>query len=145
MGYAGQNFPSSIFPSMVGRPILRAEEAVSDVMELKEIMCGDEAAAVRHSLDVRYPVENGIVKNWEDMEHLWNYTFYEKLQVRAYIYICIHIHSFICILLFCLVCIISYIKIINPYPLTYYLTYLFSLPPLLSIYYVYIVHIIYCI
>lgn len=26
VGYAGQNFPSSIFPSIVGRPILRAEE-----------------------------------------------------------------------------------------------------------------------
>jgi actin-related protein 2 len=35
----------------------------------------------RHSLEIRYPVENGIVKNWEDMEHLWNYTFYEKLQI----------------------------------------------------------------
>lgn len=44
-------------------------------------MCGEEAAAVRHSLDVRYPVENGIVKNWEDMEHLWNYTFFDKLKI----------------------------------------------------------------
>ena len=60
---------------------MRAEEALSENVDLKEIMCGDEAAAVRHSLDVRYPVENGIVKNWEDMEHLWNYTFYDKLRV----------------------------------------------------------------
>lgn len=81
VGYAGQNFPSSIFPSMVGRPILRAEESLADGVELREIMCGDEAASVRHSLEIRYPVENGIVKNWEDMEHLWNYTFYEKLQI----------------------------------------------------------------
>lgn len=44
-------------------------------------MCGDEAAAARHCLDVKYPVENGIVRNWDDMEHLWNYTFYEKLQI----------------------------------------------------------------
>ncbi len=29
-------------------------------------------------------IENGIVKNWEDMEHLWNYTFYEKLQVLTH-------------------------------------------------------------
>lgn len=82
VGYAGQNFPSFIFPSMIGRPILRAEEAVSDTLELKEVMCGDEAAAVRQSLDIKYPVENGIVKNWEDMEHLWNYTFYEKLFIN---------------------------------------------------------------
>ena len=29
-------------------------------------------------------VENGIIKNWEDMEHLWNYTFFEKLVVRLH-------------------------------------------------------------
>jgi actin-related protein 2 len=81
VGYAGHNFPTSIFPSMVGRPILRAEEAVAEGVELKEIMCGDEAAAVRHSLDIHYPIEEGIVKNWDDMEHLWNYTFFDKLRI----------------------------------------------------------------
>jgi len=82
VGYAGQNFPTAIFPSMIGRPILRAEESISEAMELKDIMCGDEAAAVRQTLEIKYPVENGIVRNWEDMEHLWNYTFYEKMQIR---------------------------------------------------------------
>lgn len=67
---------------MVGRPILRAEESLSDSVILKDIMCGDEAAANRQYLEVGYPVENGIVRNWEDMEHLWNYTFYEKLQIN---------------------------------------------------------------
>jgi len=81
VGYASENFPRSIFPSMVGRPILRAEEAIDDSVTLKEVMCGDEAAAVRMSLDCTYPVENGIVKDWDDMELLWNYTFYEKLGI----------------------------------------------------------------
>jgi len=81
VGYASENFPRSIFPSMVGRPILRAEEAISEDVTLKEVMCGDEAAAVRMSLDCSYPVENGIVKDWDDMELLWNYTFYEKLGI----------------------------------------------------------------
>ena len=32
VGWAGENFPEHIFPSMVGRPMLRAEEdAVGDV------------------------------------------------------------------------------------------------------------------
>jgi hypothetical protein len=30
-GFAGDNFPAHIFPSIVGRPILRAEEKVQDV------------------------------------------------------------------------------------------------------------------
>jgi actin-related protein 2 len=80
-GFSGENFPRSIFPSLVGRPVLRAEEAVMEGVELKDIMCGDEASNNRHSLECSYPVENGIVKDWNDMEHLWNYTFYEKLKI----------------------------------------------------------------
>lgn len=26
-------------------------------------------------------MENGIVKKWDDMQHLWNYTFYEKMKI----------------------------------------------------------------
>jgi len=26
-------------------------------------------------------MENGIVKKWEDMQHLWNYTFYDKMKI----------------------------------------------------------------
>lgn len=45
-------------------------------------MFGDEAAAARSSLQITYPIENGIVKNWEDMEKLWHYTFEDKLNVN---------------------------------------------------------------
>lgn len=79
IGHAGSNFPDYTFPSIVGRPILRAEERAGDI-EIKDIMCGDEASAVRSSLQISYPMENGIIRNWEDMEHLWNYAFYEKLK-----------------------------------------------------------------
>jgi len=26
-------------------------------------------------------MENGIVKKWDDMQHLWDYTFYEKMKI----------------------------------------------------------------
>lgn len=26
-------------------------------------------------------MENGVVKNWDDMQHLWNYTFYDKMNI----------------------------------------------------------------
>lgn len=82
VGFAGENFPRSIFPSMVGRPILRAEEEVADGIVLKDVMVGEDASRVRSSLEVTYPVENGIVKNWEDMEHLWNYTFFDNMKIN---------------------------------------------------------------
>ncbi|KAL8969935.1 MAG: hypothetical protein Q9197_004082 [Variospora fuerteventurae] len=80
VGYAAQNFPEHQYPSIVGRPILRSEEKSGDIV-VKDIMCGDEAAAARSMLQISYPMENGIVKRWDDMEHLWNYTFNEKMQI----------------------------------------------------------------
>lgn len=26
-------------------------------------------------------MENGIIKKWDDMQHLWNHTFYDKMQL----------------------------------------------------------------
>jgi actin-related protein 2 len=60
--------------------MLRAEEQIGD-REVKDIMVGDEAAELRSILQMSYPLENGIIRNWEDMRHLWNYTFNEKLQI----------------------------------------------------------------
>lgn len=80
-GFAGANFPATIFPSMVGRPILRSEETVNNV-ELKDIMVGDEAAELRSMLQISYPLDNGIVRSWEDMEYVWSYTWDEKLKIN---------------------------------------------------------------
>lgn len=78
-GYALENFPRHTFPSLVGRPMLRAEESEIGDTLLKAVMVGDEASRVRKYLDVHYPIENGIVQNWTDMEHLWDHTFKDKL------------------------------------------------------------------
>jgi actin-related protein 2 len=79
-GFAGDNFPANIFPSMIGRPLMRYEEDFKNV-ELKEIMVGDECAAHRAMLETSYPVENGIVSDWKGMKHLWDYTFFERLKI----------------------------------------------------------------
>ncbi|KAG9509067.1 Actin-related protein 2, partial [Fragariocoptes setiger] len=80
-GYAGSNFPVKTFPSLVGRPIIRAVNRI-DGIEVKDLMVGDEANKLRSLLELSYPMENGIVRNWEDMCHVWDYTFYDKMQVE---------------------------------------------------------------
>jgi len=80
-GFAGANFPTAIFPAMVGRPIMRYEESIDNV-EIKDIMVGDEAAKLRSMLQITYPMDNGIVRNWDDAKHVWNYTFFERLQIN---------------------------------------------------------------
>jgi len=79
-GFAQAQFPTAIFPSMVGRPILRYEEKVGG-LEIKPIMVGEEASVARAMLSLKYPLENGIIKDWDDACHVWDYTFTEKLKI----------------------------------------------------------------
>ncbi|KAK0168823.1 hypothetical protein PV327_002590 [Microctonus hyperodae] len=81
-GYAGANFPAHIFPSIVGRPIIRALNKIGDI-DVKDLMVGDEASKLRSLLEISYPMQNGIVRNWEDMCHVWDYTFgKEKMNIN---------------------------------------------------------------
>lgn len=45
----------------------------------QDLMVGDEAYKARSALCINYPIENGVIKSWDDMEHLWNYSFANKL------------------------------------------------------------------
>jgi len=83
VGFAGSNFPEHTFRSMIGRPMLRSDEKLDKKgIVLKDIMVGDEAADVREFLEISYPLENGIVRNWSDMKILWDYIFYDKLKIK---------------------------------------------------------------
>lgn len=46
-------------------------------------MFGDEAAENRNYLQITQPLEHGIIRNWDDMKLLWDYTFDEKLRVST--------------------------------------------------------------
>lgn len=83
-GYAGSNFPEHSFPSIIGRPILRAEErglGGASTAAIADVMVGDQASEHRAMLQITQPMEHGIVRNWDDMRLLWDYTFSEKLRV----------------------------------------------------------------
>ncbi|KAI8977572.1 protein ACT-4, isoform b [Mycotypha africana] len=53
-------------------------------MEQKDSFIGDEAQSRRDILNVRYPIEHGIVTHWEDMERIWYHTFYTELRVAPH-------------------------------------------------------------
>lgn len=47
----------------------------------KSVFMGDEALSHRGVLSLAYPIEHGIVTNWDDMESIWHHTFYNELRV----------------------------------------------------------------
>lgn len=76
-GFAGDDAPSVVFPSIIGH---RLDE---EIMVGVDSFVGDEAQCKRDVLNLKYPIECGIVTNWDDMERLWHHTFFHALHVAT--------------------------------------------------------------
>lgn len=78
-GFAGDDAPKLCFASLIGQP--KHLEVMTDSIDEEKIYIGDEAQQMRGVLTLSYPIQRGVVTNWEDMELLWQYTM-DQLGVK---------------------------------------------------------------
>lgn len=73
-GFAGAEAPKLVFPAFVGRP--KHNRVMAGAAE-GDIFVGPKAGELRGILKLNYPTRSGIINDWKDMEHIWNYTYNE--------------------------------------------------------------------
>ena len=77
-GFSGEESPKIMFPTMVGKTKV---EGIYVGDEKKESIIGSEAEKKFGILDISYPIQGGVVVNWDEMERIWANTFYTELKI----------------------------------------------------------------
>ncbi|XP_063393499.1 uncharacterized protein LOC134678743 [Cydia fagiglandana] len=75
-GFAGESFPRAEYPSVVGR--FRRSELLDG---FPDVYCGREAALKRGISHLSWPMQKGLIKDWDELEKLLHHTFYKELLV----------------------------------------------------------------
>ena len=84
-GFAGDDTPRVVFPSIVGKRLNPVRPLVgkplNPVSAGQNTYVGDQAQSKSSLLTISHPLENGIVTNWDDMEKIWSHTFHNELRI----------------------------------------------------------------
>ena len=78
-GFAGEDWPMAVFSNLIGRP---RDNVITGSSNHQEVFIGDQAQSMRGVLSLSYPVEHGIVIDWEGMELIWHHAFYNSLRIN---------------------------------------------------------------
>ena len=78
-GFSGEEGPRAVFVACVGRPKSRSAMVGA---EQKEFYVGQNADEKRGVLNLKYPIEHGIVDNWDDMEKIWDHCYSNELRCQ---------------------------------------------------------------
>lgn len=77
-GFSGNEAPSAVFPCVVGRPKV---EGIMVGSEQKDYFVGSQAEEKRGILRLNYPIEHGVVHDWDDLEKVLEHCFTNELRI----------------------------------------------------------------
>ncbi|EWC48850.1 actin-like protein [Drechslerella stenobrocha 248] len=79
-GFAGEDTPKCYFNSFVGRP--KHPRVLAGALE-GDVFIGSRAEDLRGLLKIKYPLEHGIVTDWDDMERIWQFVYSDELKTLS--------------------------------------------------------------
>lgn len=71
-GFAGDSLPCYITNTIVGTD-----------PKTNDVFVSNDAYSKADILNVRYPIVNRIIENWDDMPKIWNYIFQNQLHIES--------------------------------------------------------------
>jgi actin beta/gamma 1 len=71
--------PRAVYPTLLGKP--RSTAGIPAFGRKAEYV-GDEAMSKKGVLSLEFPIENGIIKNWDAMLSIWSHAFLDQLRVK---------------------------------------------------------------
>jgi actin len=74
-GYAGEDFPSQVFLTIVGKPKYRQIDYEYSSLKKDEYYVGDEIQSLG-LYKIIYPIEKGMIQDWISFEKIIDYIFY---------------------------------------------------------------------
>jgi actin len=77
-GFNGENAPRVVLPTVVGR----GNGQINLMEEPDKLYIGREALNNSNYLKLEYPVKNGIITDFDKIEKVWNYLFYNELKTK---------------------------------------------------------------
>ncbi|KAI9202100.1 actin family [Polychytrium aggregatum] len=95
VGFAGEDTPKAVFPTVVGS--IAGEAGAADAQGDTIMGGGDRAPATkkskrflgetevycwRENMDIRKPVSQGLVQNWDEYEAVWDYVYSRRMRIN---------------------------------------------------------------
>lgn len=77
-GFSGTDSPAANFPSCIGKP---KNQGIMVGNQSQDYYVGSQAIEKKGVLKLKYPVEHGVVEDWDDMEKIWQYCFTQELRI----------------------------------------------------------------
>ncbi|CAG8495341.1 2170_t:CDS:2 [Ambispora gerdemannii] len=97
-GYAGEDSPKTVFPTYYGyipenRVINKSKLGASDLgggegsqqveKKTEKYVMGDSEISVwREYMEIRNPLKDGLIQDWDALEHIWDYALSKRLSVN---------------------------------------------------------------